>query len=128
MNKMIVIGNLVRDPELRTMQDGSAVCNFTVAVNRRLRSGEDAADYIRVSVWGNLGDTCAKYLIKGSKVCVVGRASARGYTGNDGTVRAELNIVASEVEFLHLKRLDEPQTDAQQEQYTEVDDDELPFV
>lgn len=129
MNKMIVIGNLVRDPELRTMQDGSVVCSFTLAANRRMRNGESAADFIRVSVWGKLAENCAKYLSKGSKTCVVGRASARGYTGNDGAVHAEMSITANEVEFLNTRRSDgdDPATPAG-DAYTEVDDDEVPFT
>ena len=79
MNKLIIIGNLTRDPELRTTQDGTAVCNFTVAVNRKARTdGHPEADYFRVTAWRTLGESCAKYLTKGKKVCVIGAISARG--------------------------------------------------
>lgn len=68
MNKLIIIGNLTRDPELRTTQDGTAVCNFTVAVNRKVRTdGHPEADYFRVTAWRTLGENCAKYLSKGKR-------------------------------------------------------------
>lgn len=104
MNKSVIIGNLTRDPELRTTQDGMPVCNFTVAVNRRARaSGQPEADYFRVTAWRTLGENCAKYLSKGRKVCVTGPVAARAYTGSDGIVRATLELTADEVEFLSAR-------------------------
>ena len=89
MNKLTIIGNLTRDPELRTTSAGVNVCDFTVAVNRRQRrdaqNGQPEADFFRVSAWRERGELCAKYLAKGRKVCVVGPVSVRTYTGNDGT-------------------------------------------
>lgn len=92
MNKLTIIGNLARDPELRTVRDGISVCDFTVAVNRRgsrqnTANGQSDADFFRVTAWRQLGELCAKYLAKGRKVCVVGPVSARTYTANDGTTR-----------------------------------------
>lgn len=89
MNKLTIIGNLARDPELRTVRDGISVCDFTVAVNRRgsrqnTANGQSDADFFRVTAWRQLGELCAKYLAKGRKVCVVGPVSARTYTANDG--------------------------------------------
>lgn len=107
MNKLIIIGNLTRDPELRTTQDGTAVCNFTVAVNRKVRTdGHPEADYFRVTAWRTLGENCAKYLSKGKKVCVTGAISAREYTGGDGSTHASLDLLADEVEFLTPKSTD----------------------
>ena len=104
MNKNIIIGNLTRDPDLRTTQDGTRVCNFTVAVNQRTRaSGQPEADYFRVTAWRTLGENCAKYLAKGRKVCVTGPVAARAYTGSDGIVRATLELTADEVEFLSAR-------------------------
>ena len=100
MNRLTIIGNLVRDPELRTTQDGISVCGFTVAVNRKK---DEEADYFRVTVWRERGEICAKYLSKGKKVCVVGPVSVRTYTGNDGQTRASLEVQADEVEFLSAK-------------------------
>ena len=72
MNKLTIIGNLTRDPELRTTSTGVNVCSFTVAVNRRQRSqgaeGQPEADFFRVSAWRQLGEICQKYLAKGRKV------------------------------------------------------------
>ena len=104
MNKLTIIGNLTRDPELRTTSSGVQVCTFTVAVNRRRANSADAgqpeADFFRVTAWRQLGELCAKYLVKGRKVCVVGPVSVDTYTGNDGTTRANLAVTAEDVEFV----------------------------
>ena len=103
MNKVTIIGNLTRDPELRSTRDGISVCSFTVAVNRRVRNaeaGQPEADFFRVTAWRQLGENCAKYLAKGRKVSVVGSVSASAYTANDGTARASLEVQADDVEFL----------------------------
>jgi single-strand DNA-binding protein len=104
MNKVFLIGNLTRDPELRTTQTGVSVCSFTIAVNRRRSSnaeaGQPEADFFRVSAWRQLGEICAKYLAKGRKVSVVGTVSASAYMGNDGQPRAGLEVQADDVEFL----------------------------
>ena len=133
MNKLTIIGNLARDPELRTVRDGISVCDFTVAVNRR-GSRQNTA-------WRQLGELCAKYLAKGRKVCVVGPVSARTYTANDGTTRVSLEVTADEVEFLS-SRMDDgapaynnaapsaaaaPAPTAQNNGFTAVETDELPF-
>lgn len=121
MNKSIIIGNLTRDPELRATQDGTHVCNFTVAVNRRTRAGgQQEADYFRVTAWRTLGENCVKYLTKGRKVCVTGPVSARAYTGSDGMVRATLELTADEVEFLSAR------SGQNTGDFTPVDDDDLP--
>lgn len=128
MNKLTIIGNLVKDPELRTTQSGVNVCNFTVAVNRRVKQGEEQkADYIRVSAWRQLGENCAKYLAKGRKVCVVGSASASAFTANNGSVMAVLELLADDVEFLSPKN-DQNETKVdQQSGYTVEEVDDLPF-
>ena len=102
MNKVFLIGNLTRDPELRTTQAGDAVCTFTIAVNRRrtARAGQPEADFFRITAWRQLGENCAKWLIKGKKVSVVGTVSASAYMGNDGQPHANLEVTADEVEFL----------------------------
>lgn len=131
MNKLIIIGNLTRDVELRTTQSGKSVANFTLAVNRRAKPGEKAeADFFRVSVWGKQAETCQKYLAKGRKVCVIGSVST--YTANDGSTRATLEVFAQDVEFLDGAKQDAPQTahEAAQPpapQYTPVYNEDLPF-
>ena len=89
--QLTIIGNLTRDPELRTTSTGVNVCSFTVAVNRRQRSqgaeGQPEADFFRVSAWRQLGEICQKYLAKGRKVAVVGPVTVRSFTANDGSTR-----------------------------------------
>lgn len=97
MNKLIIIGNLTRDPDKRTTPAGVSVCSFTVAVNRR---NNDDADFFRVNAWRELADNCGKYLAKGRKVYVEGRVRLNTYKTADGTDRAELCVDASGVEFL----------------------------
>lgn len=130
MNKLTIIGNLTRDVELRTTQSGKSVANFTVAVNRRAKTGEKVeADFFRVSVWDKQAEACQKYLAKGRKVCVIGSVSVSTYNANDGSTRATLEVFAQDVEFLDSAKHDAPQT-AQppaQPQYTPVYDEDLPF-
>ncbi|MDR1619507.1 MAG: single-stranded DNA-binding protein [Clostridiales bacterium] len=105
MNKIFIIGNLTRDPELRTTTSGISVCTFNVAVTRRFaqQGGERQTDFFRINAWRQLGDVCAKYLAKGRKVAVVGELQARTYEGNDGVTKFSLDISADEVEFLTPK-------------------------
>ena len=127
MNKLTIIGNLTRDPEMRDFGD-SRVCNFTVAVNRRGRSDHPEADYFRVSVWNALGESCAKYLTKGKKVCVIGPVRAGAYTDRNGESRASLEIKGEDVEFL-TPRGDAapPERVDEQSGMAVVDDEETPF-
>lgn len=107
MDRIEFIGNLTRDPELRTTQTGINVCSFSVAVNKPLTKAQrDAgqqptAKYYRVSAWRELGDNCAKYLAKGRKVYVSGTVDVSTYVSNqDGKTYANLEVTANEVEFL----------------------------
>ena len=131
MNKLTIIGNLTRDPELRTTTSGKNVCDFTVAVNRRRQQeGQPEADYFRVTVWNERAELCAKYLAKGKKVSVIGSVSVRTYTGNDGTTRASLEVTdVGEVEFLSPRSESQenaPKTDTHSGMQV-VDDGDLPF-
>ena len=125
MNKIFIIGNLVRDPELRATQSGIPVCSFTVAVNRRqtAEAGKPDADFFRVTTWRQLAENCARYLGKGKKVAVVGGVNLNTYTTNDGQQRASLEVQADAVEFLS------PRSDADDTGlvYNPVDDEALPF-
>lgn len=145
MNKIILIGNLTRDPELRTTPNGYSVCDFTIAVNdRRGRNQQqggqqqDNAQFFRVSAWNKTGESCAKYLAKGRKVFVSGPLTARTYQANDGTTRVSLEVSADEVEFLSSRNDDAaapggysapaaPSVTAQSSGFTAVETDELPF-
>ena len=101
MNKLTIIGNLVKDPELRSTQDGTSVCGFTVAVNKQKtrNNPEPGADFFNVSAWREKGENCAKYLTKGSKVCVIGKVSLRTWE-TDTKHGASLEVLAEDVEFL----------------------------
>ena len=107
MNKLTIIGNLTKDPELRTTQAGKNVCSFDVAVKRR-SSGQDETDYFHVSAWNGLADTCARYLAKGRKVCVVGPVSVHTYESSSGKHGASMEVRADDVEFLSPKQAAEP--------------------
>lgn len=126
MNKVILIGNLTKPPELRSTQSGTAVCTFSIAVNRKFQNqaGEKVTDFFNIVAWRQLGELCAKYLDKGRKVCVTGELQNRSYEAKDGTKRTVTEVVADDIEFL-TPRAREP---APPEGFTEMDDDgDLPF-
>ena len=101
MNKIILIGRLTRDPELRYTPNGAAVCSFTLAVDRRAnQNGEREADFINIVVWNKAGENCAKYLTKGRQAAVEGRLQIRNYDGNDGQKRWVTEVIADNVEFI----------------------------
>lgn len=129
MNKLTITGNLVRDPELRTVGSGINVCTFTVAVNRRKKTeGQPEADFFRVSAWRGLAETCSKYLAKGRKVAVVGSVSAQAYMGSDGTAKASLELTADDVEFLSSRNEQSETATDVPAGFVEVGDDEpMPF-
>ena len=105
MNKAILIGNLTKDPEISTTQNGVSVCRFTLAISRRFANseGERETDFINVIVWRTLAENCHKFLKKGSKAAVVGSIQTRSYDGTDGTKRYITEVVADEVEFISTK-------------------------
>lgn len=139
MNKIILIGNLTRDPELRTTSTGINVCSFSIAVNRRKSGqGQDQpeADFFRITAWRQLGELCQRYLSKGRKVCVVGSVAVSTYEGRDGLTRASLEVTADEVEFLSARGEAGEYTPSEPTDmgsaptgggFTEIDEDELPF-
>lgn len=134
MNKVILIGNLTKDPELITTTNGIAVCRFTLAVGRRYTnaSGERETDFLNIVVWRAQAENCNKYLKKGSKCGVVGTIQTRSYDAQDGTKKYITEITADEVEFLSTKNSGSGDTFTKEEK-TEVanlqpiDDDSLPF-
>lgn len=129
MNKLILIGNLTRDPEQRTTPNGVTVCNFTLAVNRRGEPGqEQETDFFRVTAWRQLGENCAKYLAKGRKAFVSGPVSVSTYQAQDGSTRVQLEVTAEDVEFLTPKgEAGAAPTATVPQGYTEIDNSELPF-
>ena len=103
-NKVMLIGNLTRDPELRYLPSGQAVATFTLAVNRTYNSqtGEkkEEVSFIRIVVWARTAEICNEYLKKGSPVFVEGRLQSRSWDGPDGNKRSTLEVVAQNVQFL----------------------------
>lgn len=102
MNKVFLIGNLTRDPELSETQSGVSVCRFGIAVNRRSGSsdGERKADFYNVTAWRGLGETVARYAKKGNKVAVLGNIELKTYEDRDGVERTSVDVIAQDVEFL----------------------------
>lgn len=102
MNKVVLIGNLTRDPELRTTPGGVSLCTFSIAVNRNFTNsaGEREADFFNITVWRGLAENCAKYLAKGRKVGIAGSLQSRNYEDKDGNKRYTIDVVADDVEFL----------------------------
>ena len=102
MNKVILIGNLTKDPELITTNSGNKVAKFTLAVSRSFTNaeGERETDFINIVVWGNMAENCGKYLSKGRKCAVVGEIRNRSYEAQDGTRRYVTEVLANAVEFL----------------------------
>lgn len=117
MNKWIGIGNLTRDPELSETPNGTAVCKFTVAVNRNFTNanGERECDIINVVAWRSLAENCGRFLSKGKKVSVVGSLQTRSYESN-GEKKYVTEIMADEVEFLSPKDEDNHQSQRQPQQ------------
>lgn len=105
INRVVLTGNLTRDPELRSLPSGNAVCSLRIACNTRRKNGqtgdwEDKPNYFDVTVWGAQGENCARYLAKGRPVAVDGRLEWREWTTQDGQKRQAVDIIADSVQFL----------------------------
>lgn len=146
MNKITLIGNLVRDPELSVTPNGVSVCRFTIAVNRKFQkdtNGEKITDFFRIVAWRQQAEFCSNYLAKGRKVAVVGELQATAYVGKDGEPHPSLDVALDEIEFLTPKSEGQMGSEgSSQERYSpsanqqnansqngfvDVDDDSLPF-
>ncbi|HEY8236350.1 MAG TPA: single-stranded DNA-binding protein [Gaiellaceae bacterium] len=105
INRVVLVGNLTKDPELRHTPSGTAVCSLRLAVNTRRKdsaTGEwtEKPNYFDITVWGNQGESCAQYLSKGRPVAVDGRLEWREWDAQDGTKRQAVEIIADSVQFL----------------------------
>ncbi|HEU5279269.1 MAG TPA: single-stranded DNA-binding protein [Gaiellaceae bacterium] len=104
INRVVLVGNLTKDPELRHTPSGTAVCNLRLAVNTRRKdeTGQwvDKPNYFDVTVWGNQGERCAQYLAKGRPVAVDGRLEWREWETPEGNKRQAVDVVADTVQFL----------------------------
>lgn len=99
-NRVILAGNLTRDPELRFTSGGIPVCDFGIAVNRRKRDGEEEAHFFDISAWRELGENIANYKKKGDPILVEGRLQFRSWETQDGSKRNKVDVVADYVQFL----------------------------
>lgn len=102
MNKIILVGRLTKDPELRYTQSGTAAASFTLAVNRRFtnQNGEREADFINCVAWQKAAEFVANYFKKGQQMALEGRLQVRSYEGNDGQRRWVTEVVAEQIEFV----------------------------
>lgn len=136
MNKVILIGNLTRDPELSETPNGVPVCRFSIAVSRDYSnaSGTRETDFFNITVWRGRAENCGKYLKKGNKVAVFGSLQNRSYEDKDGIKRNVTDIIANEVEFLTPKNAqgeEEEEIPAavkkERPELQAIDDNQLPF-
>lgn len=136
LNKAILIGRLTRDPELKYLQNGTAVASFTLAVDRTFKNkdGEKEADFIPIVAWRKTAELCGKYLTKGSQAAISGRIQTRSYDANDGSKRYVTEIVADEVQFIGSKGegtknnfADNDNFGVPMEGFSEIDDIDVPF-
>lgn len=129
LNHIVIMGNMVRDPELRYTQNGTAVCNFTLAVDRKFKdkeTGERGADFIRCIAFGSTAEFVCKHFTKGRKAVAEGHLQVRDWTDKDGNKRTSTEVVAESVYFADSNR---PETAplSQDDQMPYVDSD-LPFL
>lgn len=135
MNKVILVGRLVKDPEKRTTQNGSSVTSFTVAVNRKFKNadGNYDADFLNCVAWQKTADFVAQYFTKGSPIGVVGSLQTRSYTDKSGIKRYITEILIDDAEFVAKKENDAKRENKASEDLLDwgdmvpADDTELPF-
>ncbi len=133
MNKIFLIGNLTADPDYSVTSNGTPMCRFTVAVNRRFsgQSEERSADFFRVVTFRKTAENCSSFLAKGRKVGVVGSLQINDYTDKEGNRRQSVDVTADEVEFLSPRGEDgassAPAPRRNSATLEPVNDDTLPF-
>ena len=129
MNKVILIGNLTKTPELTTTTNGISVARFTLAVRRKFQNqnGEYDTDFINIVVWRTLAENCNKYLKKGSKCAVIGQIQNRSYDAQDGTKRYVTEVIADEVEFLSTSNSNDNIEKEEPVILEPIKDEDLPF-
>ncbi|MFW2330747.1 MAG: single-stranded DNA-binding protein [Nitrospinota bacterium] len=106
LNKVCLIGNLTRDPELRYTPSGVAIARFGLAMNRKYKAGDELKEevtFVDIVVWGKQGESCSEYLAKGRQVAIDGRISYSSWETNEGTKRSKHEVVAERVIFLGSK-------------------------
>ena len=133
LNRVQLIGNLTRDPELRYTPQGTAVCSFSIATNRNWTTdtGEkkDEVEFHRIVAWAKLAELCSQFLVKGRKVFVEGRLTTRSWTAQDGTQKQTTEIVISDMILLDSKRPDATESNGETaEPVTKEEPEEKPSV
>ena len=103
LNKILLIGNLGKDPELNVTSDGTPVTKFSLAVSRKLSNGEKETEWFNIVAWRQLAETCERYLHKGSKVYIEGRLQQRKYTDREGVQRTSIDVIANDMKMLDSK-------------------------
>ena len=139
MNKVVLVGRLTKDPELRTTQSGTAVCSFTVACDRRfVKQGEDRqADFINCIAWRQTGEFVNKYFTKGTRIALEGSIQTRTWDDNEGKKHYATEVLVDNVEFAQSKNEGQAIKPNEQTAYQEptgdidgfmpIDEDSLPF-
>ncbi len=129
INRIILLGRLVRDPEMRFTASGKAVGTFTLAVDRSYanQQGEREADFINIVTWEKTAENCANYLKKGSQVVLEGRLQIRSYDDSQGIRRKAAEVVANNVQFLSRPTGSEPAASADEGGESLVGEDDIPF-
>lgn len=130
MNKVILMGRLTKDPEIRSTTDGKSVASFTLAVDRRAAKAQQSADFIRCVAWEKRAEFSEKYLKQGTKVVLTGRIQTGSYKDRDGKTVYTTDVIAEDLEFAESKR---SQEESHEEPQVETDlmpvsmDEDLPF-
>ena len=132
MNKIILMGRLTANPEMKQTPTGTAVEVFTIAVNRRFaKEGQQQADFIRCTAWKQQAEFICKYFKKGSMICVVGNIQTRSWDGQDGKKQYSTDVVVEEIYFTGEKKETESQSDSLGNGFesfqTDFSDDDLPW-
>lgn len=130
-NKIVIVGYLGKDPEIKYLTDGTAICSFSVATTERKKdkSGDyqDSTIWFKVNVWGKQGEACAQYLSKGSQAYVSGKLSQQAYADRDGNQRTSLEVRADDVQFLDRQPQGEQKAKPEAKRQEPADDDPFGF-
>ncbi len=130
MNKALLIGNLTKDPEFATTQNGVSLAKFTIAVQRKFKNANDEyeSDFINCVAWRSNAEFVNKYFKKGNKIGIVGTIQTRSYDGEDGTKRYATEVVVEECEFVQSKKCDNnDKAEETKPELEPINDDNLPF-
>lgn len=132
MNKVVLVGRLTKQPELRVTTSGTSVCAFTLAVDRRFKSeGQPTADFINCVAWNKIAEFITNYFNKGNKLGVAGRIQTRSWDGKDGKKNYATEVIVEEAYFIESKNTKEVNFDNQEEiqdgVFPSFDDGDIPF-